>query len=94
MPCFLVIAALMAPRLVAALVFFFGNAFGQALPHPQLLFGILGFMFAPYSLLTYTAVMTWGDGQWNLLQIIFMVIAVMVDMSAHKESSRQARSRG
>lgn len=83
MPFLAILAALLAPRVVIVCVFLLSNAFGSSLPFPQLLWGVLGFIMAPFSLLTFTAVQVWGGGEWNPFHLIVMVIAILVDLGAH-----------
>jgi hypothetical protein len=80
MPCFLVLFALMAPRLVIAVLWFFtrwfAGMFGGALLWP-----VLGFIFLPTTFLWYTAVQHWFGGQWTLWPIVGIVLALMIDVS-------------
>lgn len=43
---------------------------------------ILGFIFAPYTLLWYCAVHHWFGGNWNIWQIVVMIIAIYADLTA------------
>ena len=79
MPCLLVVLALAAPRLVIAVLWFFTNWFRGLFD--TILWPILGFVFLPTSLLWFTAVHHWFDGQWTLWPIVGMVIALMIDVS-------------
>ena len=79
MPCLLVVLALAAPRLVIAILWFFTNWFRGLFD--TALWPILGFIFLPTSLLWFTAVQRWLDGQWTLWPIVGMVIALMIDVS-------------
>ncbi|MDF2774065.1 MAG: hypothetical protein K0S86_3562 [Geminicoccaceae bacterium] len=79
MPCLLVVLALATPRLVIAILWFFTNWFRGLFD--TALWPILGFVFLPTSLLWFTAVQRWFDGQWTLWPIVGMVIALMIDVS-------------
>jgi hypothetical protein len=41
----------------------------------------LGFVFLPTSFLWYTAVQNWNGGEWGVLQIVLLVIALSIDVS-------------
>ncbi|HEY7568152.1 MAG TPA: hypothetical protein VH762_11310, partial [Gemmatimonadaceae bacterium] len=46
-----------------------------------LMWPILGVIFAPTSLLWFSAVQHWFGGVWSLWPVVGMVIAVMIDLS-------------
>jgi hypothetical protein len=46
-----------------------------------LLWPIVGFIFLPTTLLWYSAVLRWFDGEWTLWPIVGLVIALMIDVS-------------
>lgn len=77
MPCLVVLIALFIPRVVIALLWFFTTWF-TGFP---LLWGVLGFLFLPTTLLWYTVVQHWFGGQWSLVPIIGIVIALIIDLS-------------
>jgi hypothetical protein len=79
MPCIVALLALMAPRLLIVLLWFFTTWF-QGL-FPNLLWPILGLIFLPTTLLWYSAVLQWFGGQWTLWPIVGLVIALMIDVS-------------
>ncbi len=79
MPCLLALFALITPRLVILLCWFFSNWFKGIFP--SLLWPILGFIFLPTTLLWYTAVQHWWGGQWSLWPVVGIVIALMIDLS-------------
>ena len=79
MPCLLALLALAMPRLVVAVLALMTNWFHGVFPTP--LWPILGFVFLPTSLLWYTAVIHWWDGQWTLWPIVGIVIALLIDFS-------------
>ncbi len=88
MPCLLAIFALITPRLVILLCWFFSTWFKGIFP--SLLWPILGFIFLPTTLLWYTAVQHWWGGQWSLWPIVGIVIALMIDLSpaSHRRPPR------
>ncbi len=79
MPCLLVAGALIVPRLSIAFLWFMTNWFGGVFD--SLLWPILGFVFAPTTLLWYTVVQNVFHGSWGIFQVVVMVIAIMIDMS-------------
>jgi hypothetical protein len=79
MPCLLALVALMAPRVVIVVLYFFTTWFQGIFDN--LLWLILGFIFLPTTLIWYTAVQNWYGGEWGTLQIVGLVIALVVDVS-------------
>lgn len=77
MPFLLLIFALFIPRVVIALLWFFTSWFGGM---QSIVLGILGFLFMPYTLLWYSAVLNWYASEWGPLQIIVLVFAVLADL--------------
>jgi hypothetical protein len=83
MGCIVMLAGLVAPRVVIAVLWFFSNWFSSV--SDNLILPILGFIFLPYSFLWYSAVINWYGGEWGFIQIVVMIIAVMMDLGASKE---------
>lgn len=79
MPCLLVLIALCIPRVVIGLLWFFSTWFNGIFATP--LWPLLGFIFLPTTLLWYTAVVHWFGGQWTLIPLIGIVIALLIDLS-------------
>ncbi len=77
--CLFAILALIAPRVVIAVLYFFTGWFHGVFPSP--LWPILGFIFLPTTLLWYTAVHVWWAGQWTVWPVVGLVIALMIDVS-------------
>jgi len=90
MPCLFVVLALAAPRLVMALLWFTTNWFRGIFP--SLLWPVVGFIFLPTTILWYTAVQHWFNGQWTLWPIVGLVIALMIDMSPASRAPRRRAS--
>jgi hypothetical protein len=86
MGCLLVLLALVTPRLVVFLLWFFTHwfrgTFGTSL------WPILGFLFLPTTLLWYTAVHHWFGGQWTLWPIVGLVVALAIDVSPARRRKR------
>jgi hypothetical protein len=79
MPCLLVLITLAAPRLAIALLWFFTGWFHGIFA--TILWPLLGFIFLPTTLLWYTAVQHWFGGQWTVVPIIGIVVALLIDLS-------------
>ena len=87
MPCLGVLIALMAPRFLIIVLWLFTSWFKGVFS--SALWPVLGFFFVPVTTLWYAAVQNWWDGQWGVLQIIGLVVALWMDLG----SSRKARIR-
>ena len=79
MPCLMVLLALCIPRVVIVLLWLFTQWFNGTFPTP--LWPVLGFVFLPTTLLWYTAVQHWFAGQWTVVPIVGIVIALLIDLS-------------
>jgi hypothetical protein len=79
MPCLLVVLALAVPRLTTALLWLFTTWFRGVFD--GWLWPLLGFLFAPFTLLWYSAVHNWFGGHWGLWQIAGLVVALLLDFS-------------
>src|ERR671939_143090 len=90
MPCIVALLALIAPRLLIALLWFLTTWFRGMFP--TLLWPILGFVFLPTTLLWYSAVQRWFGGQWTLWPVVGLVIALLIDVSpaSGRRRARQA----
>lgn len=79
MPCIFAVFALMAPRLVVVVLWFFTTWFQGIFT--SILWPILGLIFLPTTLLWYSAVHHWFAGEWTLWPIVGLVIALLIDLS-------------
>jgi hypothetical protein len=79
MPCFLLLLALVTPRLVIVLLWLFTHWFQGLFPSAAI--PLLGFLFLPSTLLWYTAVQHWFAGHWTFWPIAGLVIALLIDLS-------------
>jgi len=77
MPVLLLIIVLIFPRLGIVLLALLTNWFMTA--GIGLLSLILGLIFAPVTLLWYSVVMNFFGGQWGILQIVVLVLALLAD---------------
>ena len=88
MPCLLLLLALMAPRLVVLVLWFFSDWFHGLFD--SLLWPVLGFFFLPATLLWYSAVQHWWGGEWSFWPIAGLVVALMIDVSPAKGQARRS----
>ncbi|HET7583837.1 MAG TPA: hypothetical protein VFK13_02965 [Gemmatimonadaceae bacterium] len=79
MPCLFLLLALIAPRVIIVLLWFFTTWFNGIFT--TILWPVLGFIFLPTTLLWYTAVQHWYGGQWGTVPIVGIVIALLIDLS-------------
>jgi hypothetical protein len=79
MPCLLLLIALITPRLLIVLLWLFTTWFRGVFTIA--LWPVLGFIFLPTTLIWYTAVQHWFDGQWTLWPVVGLVIALAIDVS-------------
>ena len=79
MPCLFAIATLIAPRILILLLWLLTNWFDGLFD--TALWPVLGFVFLPTSFLWFTAVQNWYGGEWGLLQIVGLVVALSIDVS-------------
>ena len=87
MPIILALLIVYFPRIfLIYLKFFTGWFAGITL---GLLWQVLGFIFAPLTLLWYTAVMNWFGGVWGLPQKIMLVIAIVIDLGGGFGATRK-----
>lgn len=88
MPCLLVAMALVVPRVLLAALWLFTQWFDGLFD--TLLWPVLGFIFLPTTLFWYTAVQHWYGGEWSVIPVIGIVLALMIDLSPAK-GARDAR---
>ena len=86
MPCFVALLAMFMPRLVIAGLWLFTSWFAGVFN--TMLWPILGLVFAPTTLLWYSAVENWFGGQWGTLQIVGLVFAILIDLSPASSKKR------
>lgn len=90
MPCLAVVAALISPRLLIALLFFLTEYLHRA--YATRLWPILGFFFAPWTVLAYAwAINTHGSIEG--IYLVAVVVAVIVDLSHGGFGARYTRRR-
>lgn len=87
MPCLLAVIALITPRLVIVGLWLLTDWFMGVFD--TLLWPVLGFFFAPTTLLWYTAVEHWFGGEWGALQIVGLVLTLIIDFSPASGKKRK-----
>jgi len=79
MPLLVVIFALLIPRITILLLYFFTNWLQGIFSN--VLFPILGFIFLPTTLLWYSAVHHWFGGNWGIVSVAGIIVALIIDLS-------------
>jgi len=91
MPCLLVLLMLCFPRVVLVCMWFFTNYLQRAYHH-ELLFPILGFIFAPITTIVYA----WEVNN-NMplagINLVWLVIAVLIDFGGLGTGARHQSRR-
>ena len=78
MPCLLALLAVAFPRVAIILLWLFTNFF--SILHSNLIIAVLGFIFLPLTLIVYTFLLRSYGGHMGTTQLVFLVIAVIVDL--------------
>ena len=89
MPCLVAVIALLFPRVLIVVLWFFTDWFNGVFN--TLLWPVLGFIFLPVTMLWYSVVINQYAGQWSNVNIIIMVIAVVIDMRSWGSGYRSKR---
>ncbi len=79
MPFLLALLALFIPRLVIIGLWLFSTWFVGVFA--TLLWPLLGFIFAPTTLLWYSVVVNLMGGTWDVVALIGLAVAIMLDLS-------------
>ncbi len=82
----LAVLGLVFPRIAALILYFFTTWFTGVFA--TMLWPILGFLFAPYTMLWYSVVMNWYGGEWHFLQIAILVVTILCDLGSSGKSAR------
>ncbi len=77
MPCLVGVIALVFPRLVLALIWFFSGYLGRA--YETVLWPLLGFLFLPLTTLAYAFAIN-SNGSVEGIYLVVVVIAVLIDL--------------
>lgn len=87
MPLILAFIGLLAPRFTIFILWLASPWFNGVFQ--TRLWPILGFIFLPFTLLWYSVVVNWFGGQWGLLQILVLILAVVMDLTSSKRSAKR-----
>jgi hypothetical protein len=79
MPCLVALFALLTPRIVVLVLWFFTGWFERVFD--TLMWPLLGFIFLPTTLLWYSAVHNWWGGEWSMVPVIGLVVSLLIDLS-------------
>ncbi len=79
MPCLAVVLAFLVPRFTIVMLWIFTGWFRGVFD--GWLWPLLGFFFAPLTMLWYSAVQQWYGGVWGTWQVVGLVIAILLDLS-------------
>ena len=86
MPFLLILLALLLPRITILGLWLFTHWFDGIFG--SVLWLILGILFLPTSLLWYSVVYHWFGGQWDLIPVIGMVVALLIDLTPARSKRR------
>ncbi len=78
MPCLLAILAVAFPRVAIILLWLFTTFFN--ILHTNVIIPVLGLIFLPLTLIVYTFLLRTDGGHLGTTQILFLVIAAIVDL--------------
>lgn len=81
---------IITPRFTIALLWLMSNWFEGVFD--TRLIPIIGFFVFPITLLWYSAVMNWFNGQWDILNLGVLALALILDLSS-SGSQRRKRER-
>lgn len=87
MPLLLAFIGLFAPRFVTIVLWLASSWFDGVFE--TRLWPVLGFIFLPFTLLWYSVVMQWFNGNWGLLQVIVLILAIASDLSSEGRAARR-----
>ena len=88
MPCLIVILALAFPRVILAVLFFFTSYLDRA--YHGFLVPLIGFIFLPVTTLYYAWLVNSG-GTPNGIYLIFLILAVVIDLGSLGGGARSRR---
>ena len=79
MPLLAIIFALLIPRVTILVLYLLTNWFHGLFG--TVLWPVLGFIFLPTTLLWYSAVQRWFNGEWGIISIAGIIVALIVDLA-------------
>ncbi len=81
MGCLILLVGLVFPRVALVLLWFFTHWVGRAFD--SFIVPLLGFFFVPYTLLWWIVVANVFGGAWGFWQVLFLVLALVADLSSY-----------
>lgn len=78
MPCLLALLAVAFPRIAIVLLWLFTNFFTGV--YNNIIIPVVGFIFLPLTLIVYTYLQKTHPGAMGIQQLIFLFIAVILDL--------------
>ena len=90
MPCLVVLLAVIAPRVVSVILWFFSSYFVKAFSD-RLLLLVAGVIFLPVTTLAYAGLINYEGAIRSTFSIVVMVIAVIIDLGS-LEGGRRYRA--
>ncbi len=90
MPCLLVFAILLFPRLILVLMWLFSNILDRA--YHGLVLPLLGFIFLPITTIVYAWMVT-NNLPIEGFNLILLIVAVLLDAGSHTGGVRYSRGR-
>jgi hypothetical protein len=92
MGCFLVLLAVISPRLALVAVWLFSDVLSRAFG--SWLIPLLGFFLLPWTTLAYAGFWDWGSGRHVTgFEWFFVALAFAIDLSSHLEGGRRGYAR-
>lgn len=88
MPCLFLAGALVLPRITLLYLWFLTNWFTGVFD--TLLWPVLGFFFAPTTVLWFSVVQNIYAGTWGTFQVVVMIIAILIDLSPSKKKKKKS----
>lgn len=90
MGCLLGVIGLIFPRILIVVLYFLTDWFAGMFD--SILWPLLGVILAPFTLLWYSVVIHYFGGEWSLIPIVGIVIAIAADFGGLGSASRNRRS--
>ena len=79
--------ALFSPRIVILLLWTLTGWFNGIFD--TFIWPILGFIFLPFTLLWFSTVHNWFNGHWGALNIIILIFAILMDLTASSKAGKR-----
>jgi hypothetical protein len=89
--CFVVLFALISPRLALVFVWLFSNWLDRAFD--SWVVPLIGFFLLPWTTLAYAAMWVYGHNDVHGFEWFLVILAFLADLSSHAASSRTRYAR-